>query len=273
MLSLNTRLKLFALLAAIAVFAIACGGSKDSDATATSSSTQPTGTATTGRVEPTLPPLQSGASVIFVIDQGSGMGADFGGMTRWEAVRQAFGDNGAGSALGDLSERALIGATLFSGSAGEGGCPLKAGVSPGADNLTRIGNLVADSEPLTGSPVGDALLDAVSTLRLFPGVRTMVVITDGTADSCDSEASAERAEEEAIAGALSGYVRRIETKVIALGDDAPESYIQKLANAGIGVPPSAQPEPGEEPEFWRASDLSELRSAIEAVAQSIQPAS
>lgn len=267
---LNIRaISLLITVTTVAVFA-ACGSNDPDDAvlrTPTPNDVPRTPIAPS----PTLPPSQSGASVIFVIDQSESMGEDFGGITRLEAVAQAFAENGQGTALGDLSQRALIGASLVSGSAGEGGCPLKAGISPGADNLDQISGLLSEAEPLSGAPIGSALDDAISTLNVFPGNRLVVLITDGVPTSCDSSVSQDLIEQESIGEALAGFVRRIETRVISLGGDASEDYLRRLANSGAGIPPSEQVDPSREPELWMTSNVEELKAAIEEVVSGIQP--
>lgn len=270
MITLNRRAALLGAALPIILLALACGSKKD----AATQTPVPAASSTPAiSINPTLPPQQAGAAVIFVVDQSESMSDEFGVNTKWDAIADVFSENGPGVALNSLSERALIGLSLFSGSPGESGCPLKAGTSPGAGNLGSIASIVEGAGPLTGAPVGDAIDGATTTLAVYPGSRTIILITDGLPGSCNPNASAADALEETLGQILVAYTRRVYTKVIAIGDDAPSDYLQSIANAGEGIPPSSEPGTYTDAEYWQASNPAELEAAIEAAIAQVEPIS
>jgi hypothetical protein len=191
------------------------------------------------------------------------MNEDFGGMTRWEAIQQVFSQE-EGGALADLAARARIGVTVFSGEAGAGGCPLIAGVSPGTDNRQSIAMMVGDAVPLSGSPTDEGILAATRTLLSYQGERWLVLITDGAPDSC-AGGDATAAHNAAVGASAAAFQQGVRVVPVGLGDGAPVAFIEQIAKAGAGV----APEEDLGVELITASNLQELRGALEAVARMV----
>ena len=226
--------------------------------------TVPTSSGTPGFATATIFPESTAPSILFLVDQSSSMGEDFGGMSRWDAIQQLFSDDESGP-LADLATRARIGITIFSGEAGAGGCPLIAGSSPGTDNLEMISSVVNGAEPLNGSPTDEGIRAAARTLEPYQGDRWVVLITDGAPGSC-AGADAGTARDAAVGAAAAAFAQRVRVVPVALGDETPADFIEQIAKAGSGVGVDA----ALESEPLRARDLEELRQALERVAEMVE---
>lgn len=185
---------------------------------------------------PTIPAEPTTPVVMFLVDQGSSMDGDFGGVSRWQAVQQLFSlsDNGV---LAELAGRARTGITLFSGDQGSGGCPLIAGVSPGTDTREQLDTLVNDAKPLSGAPIDAGIEAAGRTLAPYKGERWLVLLTSGAPTQCDSSTGTP-ADEAAVGAAAAAFAQRIRVVPIALGDEVPQEFLQKIARAGAGMAPN-----------------------------------
>ncbi len=209
------------------------------------------------RAEPVTP------TVVLLIDQSGSMTSDFGGPTRWEAVTDAIGNPTTG-VVKQLEDKVIFGATLYSSIGGNAGgtCPMLVEVAPALNNHTAIKALLDTHQPQSDTPTAESITATTAGFPLpdpeKPGPRILVLATDGNPDNCvDANAhdlGSQRMSESAVQAA---YSAGISTYVLSVGDGVAATHLQKLANAGVGIPLDTGTAP-----FYVANDPAQLASAL-----------
>lgn len=211
-------------------------------------------------VTPLLPTVQ------LVIDQSGSMGADFNGVTRWEAVKNALVDPVNGL-VSRLQSRVIFGASLYSsigGSAG-GTCPLLEEASPRLDNQANIASLLAANQPRSDTPTAEALravkLAFPPVDPANPGPRIIVLATDGNPDNCaDPNAHDLGSQQMSESEVQAAHAAGIETYVLSVGDQVAVPHLQKMANAGVGESMATGTAP-----YYVANDPTQLVDAFNQI--------
>lgn len=180
-------------------------------------------------------------TVQLVIDQSGSMTENFGGVTRWRAVREALVDQSNG-AVTQLQDRVRFGATLYSSLGGNAGgtCPLLVETSPALNNRDAIANLLFDNQPQSDTPTAESITAVANAFPPEdpnePGPRIIVLATDGNPDNCvDPDAHDQTSQNMSEAAVQDAYSRGLTTFVLSVGDEVAQTHLQRLANAGQGL--------------------------------------
>lgn len=177
-------------------------------------------------------------TVQLVVDRSWSMGADMGGMSRWDAVRTALLDEDRGAVVRHNAD-VRFGATFYTSHADAGVCPLLEEIEPARFNRAEIAHAFADYGPLGHTPTGESLRLASERLHAFPeeGPKAMVLATDGLPDTCATPHpnNTPGAYQAVLEAAEAAYAKGIATIVLSVGPEVATSHLQDVANAGGGV--------------------------------------
>jgi hypothetical protein len=211
--------------------------------------------------------------VMLIVDQSGTMEDDFGGVSRWDALRD-FLLRSPDGLIDGLQSQVSFGLALYSARSmeanqamPEGECPMVTTVPPAIDNFTAIEAAYRAAEPIEDTPTGDSITkitddlglvmdpDAIVTPHVF------VLATDGEPDRCEElDPQSDAAKDEAIAAVARAYTLGIRTFVISVGNEVGADHQQDIANAGLGRV-AGDPDA----EFWVAGDDQTLRDALSQV--------
>ncbi len=180
-------------------------------------------------------------TVVLLIDQSGSMTAAFPGGNRWNVLRNALMDPNNG-VVKLLEKDVRFGLTLYTGADANPTCPILSNVSIALNNYDAINTLYTSSNPIEDTPTGESVDAVVKVLEPFaePGPKIIVLATDGEPDSCTFKDPAPGSPEAQMARDLSvnavktAYDKKIQTFVIAVGDQISATHLQDVANAGAG---------------------------------------
>lgn len=187
-------------------------------------------------------------TVLLLVDQSGSMTADFGGISRWEAVKNALLP--APDALVPRYERQVrFGLTLYSAVAPsgsktvEGTCPRLTTVAPALDNAEEITSVLQPADVLDETPTGDSVRAVIPSLLAVQSndPKAIIIATDGEPDSCananpSTTAEADAARAASVSAVRDAYAQGISTYIISVGEGTvSEAHLQAMANAGLGV--------------------------------------
>lgn len=180
-------------------------------------------------------------TVQLLIDQSGSMNDDFGGVSRWNAVRTALVDPNGG-AVTLLENQVKFGASLYTSLGGNAGgaCPMLQETSPAFGNRAAIAALLEANVPQSDTPTAESVTMVADTFVPVdpntPGPRIIILATDGNPDNCVDpdahNAASQMMSEMAVQGA---YAKGIYTYVLSVGDQVALAHLQHLANAGQGL--------------------------------------
>jgi hypothetical protein len=214
------------------------------------------------RVDAVIPTVQ------LLIDHSGSMNVEFGNSVRVDAVREALLDNGG--VVDTLQAQVRFGATLYTSDDFNPPCPRLTAVAPTLNNLDAIDDAIRDDLDVDAlgedTPTGESL-EAVAEAFPAPQAndrRIIVLATDGEPDTCTDpdpeggqrQEAARRRSEEAAKRVFDEF--GIEVYVLSVGQDAAESHLQRVANAGVG---KAFDDP-DEAELYIANNKDELIAAF-----------
>lgn len=195
------------------------------------------------KVAPTTP------TVVLVIDQsGSMTDANFpqdgqspvANRTRWAVLKRALLDPTNG-VIRRLEGQVRFGTVLYGNRTNDSPavCPeLTRIMPPRLNNYSAINDVYGDAGTIPNTPTAESLTAVTASLDAFnePGPKYMILATDGDPDTCadpnDHGAAAQQMSENAVRAA---WAKRIGTYVIAVGDDATEDHLNRLAHLGQGL--------------------------------------
>jgi hypothetical protein len=193
--------------------------------------------------------------------------------TRWSLVQNALFDPQHG--VVKLFEHSVrFGIAFFTSHNGfsGGACPLLSQVSAATDNYEALRALYAELEPDDDTPTG-AALQAITTELTSPSARgpqSIVIVTDGDADTCEVP-DPQEGQPEALAATERAFAAGIDVSVLGISTDIAEQNLQELANAGKGKPidavwgvdaAAAQPFHASEDVVGLAAQLAEILGRI-----------
>ena len=207
-----------------------------------------------------------------VVDQSGSMDDPFGGgMTRWEAMREAL--VGGEGVVATLQSQIRFGISLYRNEMGAGTCPGVQELAPQLDAQDEITTLLEMQMPGGDTPTGESLTEITASLLAddWEGEKVLVLSTDGEPDSCEvpdpmTMAEIDEARMLAIDAVRNAYDEGIRTFVISVGDEVGEDHLQDLANAGVGNGPGDP-----DATFWIADDTMGLIDAFNEVIAGIRP--
>lgn len=195
------------------------------------------------------------------------MDANFGNVSRWDAVRDALVDPVDG-VVKTLEGQVRFGLTLYTSFNGfDGGtCPVLTEVAPDVNNFTPIADVFNMSSPEDETPTGESI-DAVTASLLadpWPDDKIIVLATDGEPDTC-AVPNPQTGQDVAIQAAKDAFAAGIRTFVIGVGNGVSQAHLQDMANAGQGVMP-----PDPDAKFYQPSDKQALLDAFNEIINGVR---
>ncbi len=198
--------------------------------------------------------------VRLLVDQSWSMQTNnYGGTTRWEALRTALMDPTAGVVKrleGDVS----FGLALYTYAPNDPSVALPPGVTPdatcpalvttaaGVNNFNTMNALYKSSSPRGATPTGESILRLAGVNydrsvvsgswadTKTPGPKVIVLATDGDPNTCPGpwSVATDTGRQLSLDAVQRVYEKGIKTYVVAVGDGVSEAHQQAMANAGIG---------------------------------------
>lgn len=170
-------------------------------------------------------------SIQLLIDGSGTMGDSLGSTSRYNAVKNALVDNTNGL-LVHWQTKAAFGASVYTSEQ----CPAKLYTSaPALSNKDGVASAIDDGQ--NANHQLDPLFGAIDTLAggtfgALPGKKVIVIASDGDPNKCDDQ---NNHISEALDSATAAFANQhIETYIIGLSDDPSDSFLQRMANAGVG---------------------------------------
>ncbi len=213
--------------------------------------------------------------VVLLIDQSASMEEEFGGTTRWNAVRDALVHSERGIVT-QLEHRVMFGATLYSSHHGwrDGGtCPELVEAEPVVGNLAALEVLFRDNRPEADTPTAESITAVAEDLRRSdPAGDTplfIVLATDGEPDRCaDSDGHDDISRQMSEEAAALAFALGVPTNILSVGRDIREAHLQRVANAGAGEPVDSGRAP-----FYIADDPAGLEAAFDEIIYGVRACS
>ena len=160
--------------------------------------------------------------------------------TRWSVVRDALMDPDRG-AVKQLESSVRFGVTFFTSRGGFRGptCPMLTDVSAATDNYDAIRALYDRTKPDKDTPTGESIDAVVERLSAMggPGQKFILLVTDGSPDTCgmpDSQGAL--AQSVAVGAASNAFEQGIKLFILGVSSDVDQVKVQQIANAGQGRP-------------------------------------
>ena len=207
-----------------------------------------------------LPP-----TIVLLVDQSGSMTEDFGGQTRWEAVRATrFAPGGVVEAVQD---KIRFGLALYTSNADAMTCPLLDETPAAFDNLDAMVAAFDGTGPDGDTPTGESLDLVAADLAEDPaatGQKIVVLATDGEPDTC-AEPNPQNGQPEAVAAAENAYALGVRTFIVSVGEDISAGHLQDMANAGAGVQ-TGQPDAP----YYQALDAATLTAAFDDILSNVR---
>ena len=176
-------------------------------------------------------------TVIMLVDRSGSMTADFGGVDRWAAVKDALTDPTNGVAA-QLENAVSFGATLYNSTGGNAGgeCPILRSEPPSLQNAAAIRTLFDGNQPDQDTPTAESIDAVAASFPPSDDPRIIVLATDGDPDNCvDADAHDQSSQTLSETAVQNAFGQGIETAVLSVGDETSEAHLQRLANAGRGM--------------------------------------
>jgi hypothetical protein len=203
-------------------------------------------------------------TVVLVIDQSGSMKDDFGGKSRWNALRDfLLKPDGL---IATFEKQVRFGVSMYSAvtnpdASGTQTCPMVTSVGPVIMNYAGISAAYKAAEPIGETPTGDAIdkiVDGLPKVELDKNNEPVVLLlaTDGEPDRCE-ELNPQHGQAEAIAAVERAYSMGFRTFILSVGNEVSATHQQDVANAGIGHKAGDPNAP-----YWKAGDDASLRQAL-----------
>lgn len=174
-----------------------------------------------------------------VVDRSNAMLTMFDGGSRWDDVIDALVDMPNG-AVTQRQSTTRFGLSTYHGL--QAGCPLIDAMAPQLDAADEIAMLLGMvPAPAGANPVADAIEAVTDDLVADPwdGEKSLVLLLGDEPTTCDvpnpiNQVQLAITREAAVTAVEAAYAAGFRTAVVALGDDVAPSFLQNLANAGVG---------------------------------------
>jgi hypothetical protein len=206
-------------------------------------------------------------TVILLVDRSGSMTEDFGGVERWDAVKDALTDPADG-VVAQLEDAVVFGATLYNSTGGSAGgtCPILHSEDPALGNAGPIRGLFDSFGPDQDTPTAESIAAVAADFPDSDDPRIIVLATDGDPDTCADNDAHDQASQALSEGAVQdAFAGGVETAVLSVGSQATQSHLQRLANAGRGQ----DLDNGNAP-FYVANDSDELVDAFGEIVSGIR---
>jgi hypothetical protein len=218
-----------------------------------------------GSLDVALTPVEP--TVILLVDRSGSMTEGFGGSDRWNAVKEALTDPADG-VVAQLESQVTFGATLYNSEGGDAGgtCPILHSEPPARGTAAGIRALFEAHDPDRDTPTAESVAAVAASFPASDDPRIIVLATDGNPDNCDDPDAHDQGSQTGSETAVeSAYAGGIETHVLSVGSDATASHLQRVANAGRGLPLDSGNAP-----FYVANDSQELVDAFGEIVRGVR---
>ncbi|MBE7454144.1 MAG: VWA domain-containing protein [Kofleriaceae bacterium] len=213
----------------------------------------------------TVSPMPRTPSVQLLIDQSGSMTQNFGGVTRWNAVKNALvGGSGVVTTLGG---QVVFGASLYTYNRNnDSSCPrISRTPTRMLNNAGAISTLLDGAQPDADTPTGESIQRVIQDFQQNPppanSVPVILLATDGEPDRCSNpDAHDAQSRQMSVDAAAAAYAAGIRTIVLSVGNDTGEDHLQAVANAGAGQNPQTGTAT-----FYRANNPAELSAALSQI--------
>jgi len=210
----------------------------------------------------TFSPTRTIPHVELLIDQSGSMNANFMGLTRWAAVREALVGNAG--VVTSLQSSVVFGATLYTSFDGAAPCPNLSSHARALNNLDGIRTLFDSNTWEDETPTGESIAAVAANFPAPPdgAPRVIVVATDGEPDTCaqPNPNPTPAAQQASIDAAAAAYSAGIQVFILSVGADVSDAHLQQVANAGVGQPVTTGTAP-----FYKANNQAQLAAAFDTI--------
>jgi von Willebrand factor type A domain len=205
-------------------------------------------------------------SILLLIDRSDSMLFDFGGITRWEAIRRALVTPTTG-VVSQLESKAYFGAMLYyTVREPNPVCPLLTTRPRALNNAAVIREVMQTDPTYSWTPTAKSIEAAVASFAATPappGSPPFIVLaTDGFPSTCDAPSAEEKAR--SVAAAAASFAAGIRLIPLSVAADVDAEHVQDLANAGAGVAAGQPNAP-----LYRGSNPAELKAAFDTIIRGV----
>jgi hypothetical protein len=212
-------------------------------------------------------------TVVLLIDQSGSMTEAFPGGNRWDVLENALMSQASG-VVKLLEKDVRFGFTLYSAKDADPVCPLLVNVPIALNNYDAINAAYSSAAPIEDTPTGESIQAVVKVLDPYPepGPKIIVLATDGEPDTCAEKDPAPgsqgaiAAQQLSVKAAQEAYDKKIQTFVIAVGNQISQAHLQDVANAGAGKPIGG----GDNAKYYQPTDQQALIDAFNEIINGVR---
>lgn len=206
--------------------------------------------------EPVMP------SVLLLIDSSDSMRWDFGGVSRWDAVRTAL-IHPVNGIVTQLQSKVLFGSMIYTAPGGT--CPILRTRPRVLNNAAAISeHLQTDPPTYSWTPTRASINAAVASFAATPAPEGsppyIVLATDGFPSGCNDAGTNEKAQ--TVLATQAAYAAGIHLIPLSVGYDIDNEHLQEVANAGAGVVPGMGVPNAP---LFRGNNPAELKAAFDSI--------
>jgi hypothetical protein len=200
-------------------------------------------------------------SIELLIDQSGSMAANFGGVSRYTALRNALVS--PGGVVDTYQASVYFGATLYTSGTT---CPRLTRNASGRqlNNLVPIRSLINGNTPSSETPTGESLAATWMDFGTNPpppdSPAFIVLATDGEPDVCADGNDVTAGRARSVLEAQNAFAANVRTFVLSVGTDVANNHLQRVANAGAGLDPTTGNAP-----YYVANDPAALAAAFDTI--------
>lgn len=205
-------------------------------------------------------------SILLLIDRSDSMLFDFGGMTRWAAMRTALVD-AANGVVTQLQGKAYFGAMIYyTVREPNPVCPLLTTLPRALNNADSIRQALATDPTYSWTPTAKSLHAAADTFTANPppagSPKFIVLATDGFPSDCDGPGPQEKLR--TVEEAQRAYNMGIRVIPLSVADAIDDEHLQEVANAGAGVTAGMPNAP-----LYRGNTPADLKADFDAIIRGV----
>lgn len=220
-------------------------------------------------------PSKTTPTVELLLDESSSMSADYGGVTRLEAMRAALVDPTNG-VVARLANQVVFGVTLYTGTGAA--CPDLKTQARALNNFQPIRTLLNGAPPKSNTPTGASIDAVVASFAANPPAngspKIIVLATDGLPDTCSDPNPPQQtdptkpqdprqlaANATTVQAAQRAFMAGIRLYFLFIGEATQaRNHPQEMANAGAGLDPVSG-----RAQFFVATNATDLTQAFNTI--------
>jgi hypothetical protein len=222
-------------------------------------------------------PSRTTPTVQLLLDESSSMSANYGGVTRLQAMRSALVDPTNG-VVTKLASQVVFGVSLYTGTgSAPPTCPTLTSEDRALDNLAPIRTLLNAAAPKSNTPTAASIDAVVADFAAKPPAvnspKIIVLATDGLPDTCADQNPPQQtdpnkpldprqlaANATAVEAAKRAFDAGIRLYFLFIGDVQARNHPQEMANAGAGLDVTTGRAP-----FFIATNPTDLSNAFNTI--------